>query len=137
MRKLALNAFIFTVGGLSYGMLEIAWRHYTHWSMVITGGICFLILYHIYSSRPDMNFLLRSIIGSAVITSIELICGCIVNIWLNLGVWDYSRFQMNLWGQICLLYSVLWGLLCIPVSILCVKLKTMLEKHTNVLQYNS
>ena len=30
-----------------------------------------------------------------------------------MNVWDYSGFPLNIMGQVCLLYSVLWGLLSI------------------------
>lgn len=128
MRKFAQYALVFAIGGVSYGTLEILWRQYTHWSMVIAGGICFLSMYITYNNNPNMNFPFRAMIGSLIITSVELVFGCIFNIWLKMNVWDYSRFRFNLWGQICLLYSVLWGLLAIPVSVLCIKLKQVLNR---------
>ena len=36
---------IFFIGGILYALIEIIFRGYTHWSMVITGGLCFLIFY--------------------------------------------------------------------------------------------
>ncbi len=34
-------------------MVEILWRGYTHWTMTLTGGVCFLVLYglHVYAVR--------------------------------------------------------------------------------------
>lgn len=127
MKKTAQYALVFCIGAVSYGTLEILWRQYTHWSMLLAGGICFLNMYIIFNRYPHMNHILRGITGSLIITSVELVFGCIFNIWLKMNVWDYSRFKLNLWGQICLLYSVLWGLLSIPVSLLCIKLKRKLE----------
>ena len=40
-----------------------------------------------------------------------------LNIWLELGVWDYSAQWGNLWGQICPLYTILWCLLAGPVIV--------------------
>ena len=74
-----------------------------------------------------MGYILRGLTGSLIITSVELLFGCIFNIWLKMNVWDYSRFRLNLLGQICLLYSTLWGILSIPVSVLCIKLKGIFE----------
>ena len=34
--------FLFIIGGFTYYMIEILWRGYSHWSMFILGGICFL-----------------------------------------------------------------------------------------------
>ena len=47
-------------------------------------------------------------IGSTIITVLEFITGCIVNLWLGWNVWDYSNLPLNLLGQICLPFSTLW-----------------------------
>ena len=62
-------------------------------------------------------------IGALVITVIEFISGCIVNLWLRMDVWDYSSIPGNVLGQICLLYSFLWGMLSIPISYVSAKIK--------------
>ena len=36
---------IYAAGGLLYGLIEILWRGWTHWSMVLCGGLCFLMMY--------------------------------------------------------------------------------------------
>lgn len=122
-KKLTCGMLLFTFGGLCYGLIEILWRRYTHWSMVLTGGSCFLILYNLFSRCKKMSLFKKCICGSLIITSIEFVVGCIVNLWLKMSVWDYSYFKINLLGQVCLLYSTLWALLCIPVSFLCKGIK--------------
>lgn len=127
MKKLNFDIFLFSIGGAGYGLIEILWRRYTHWSMVLTGGTCFLMLYKIFKKIADKTKLWQKcLVGSTVITSIEYFVGCIVNIKLKLKVWDYSDMPMNLHGQICLFYSFLWGLLSIPIAALChfIKKKT-------------
>lgn len=47
-------------------------------------------------------------IGSLLITVLELVCGCIVNLWLGWHVWDYSNMPFNLLGQICLPFTAIW-----------------------------
>ena len=37
-------AAVFSLGGLGYGGIEILWRGATHWSMLLTGGVCLLLL---------------------------------------------------------------------------------------------
>lgn len=106
-----LSAFVF--GGVMYGALETVFRGYTHPSMLVTGGICFAGLYAI-DKHCRRSLLFRALCGAALITAAEFVAGCICNIWLGWDVWDYSRFSMNLMGQICLQFSVLWGLLSIP-----------------------
>lgn len=108
---------IFACGGIGYGLIEIAFRGFTHWSMVLTGGACLLTLYFIDASMPGAHPLLKALIGSLVITSYELAVGCIVNLWLGLDVWDYSDRAFSLYGQICPLFSFVWFLLSLCLAV--------------------
>lgn len=100
------------IGGLLYVLLEVIWRGYSHWTMFLVGGICFLLIGAINEVIPwEMPLLLQCIIGALVVTAVELISGCIINIWLGWHVWDYSDMPFNLWGQICLPFSLLWILI--------------------------
>jgi len=65
------------------------------------------------------------LIGVGIILTLEFISGCIVNLWLNLNVWDYSNMPLNLLGQICLPFALLW----IPLAFLAI----LLDDH---LRYN-
>lgn len=56
MKELIKDAEIFAIGGLSYGAIEIMWRHYTHWTMVITGGVCFYTLYKLSKGKEKCLF---------------------------------------------------------------------------------
>ena len=108
LRKVLEFTTVFLTGGAAYSLLEILWRGYTHWTMTITGGVCFTVLYilHVYGLR--IPFLARCVIGSAAITLVEFAVGCTVNLWLGWGVWNYANVPGNLLGQICLPYSLLW-----------------------------
>ncbi|MDD5923848.1 MAG: hypothetical protein PUC88_03535 [Clostridia bacterium] len=131
MSRIKKDSAIMLAGGLLYGGLELLWRRRTHWSMIITGGLCVLLLYRTFDKFKGLTLLIKCIIGSAIITSIEFAVGCIVNLWLKLDVWDYSRLHFNLLGQICPLYSLFWALLSIPVVLLCKNksnLKSYIEK---------
>lgn len=118
---LSLNSKLFVFGGLAYGAVEILWRRKTHWSMLLTGGACFVSLFNFFSKREKLPLHRKCIIGSTIITSIEFLCGCIVNKGLKLNVWDYSKQKFNILGQVCPFYSVLWGFLCIPINFICKK----------------
>ncbi|MBQ3110381.1 MAG: hypothetical protein IJC69_04510 [Clostridia bacterium] len=109
---------LFITGGGGYCLIEILWRGYTHWSMFLLGGTCFLLLCFTFSRIYNYPLLLKAIIGGGIITAAEFITGLIVNIALKWNVWDYSASPFNLLGQICLPYSVLWVLLCIPIALL-------------------
>lgn len=118
-RILGCNCVLFLIGGTCYGLIELLWRRYTHWSMVLTGGFCFTVLYRIFKAARRIAVWKKCCIGSLVITLTELIVGWAVNIRMRLGVWDYSNHLLNLRGQICPLYSLLWGLLTLPISMVC------------------
>lgn len=106
------------VGGVGYYGLEVLWRGWSHASMALTGAFCFLLYYRIcaISRRPLWQ---RALMGAGIITAAELCVGLVVNVWLGLGVWDYSTLPLNLWGQISAVYSLLWFMLCLPLAGLC------------------
>ena len=35
---------VFAAGGLGYGGLELLWRGRTHWSMLLCGGVCAVLV---------------------------------------------------------------------------------------------
>ena len=113
--KIRERLMIFFIGAAGYALLEMLWRGYTHWTMLLLGGACFLIVYGINIRCKGKRMLYKCLLGSASITCAELAVGCIVNLWLGWQVWDYSRYYIQLWGQICLLYSFFWFVLCMPL----------------------
>lgn len=116
MQTLKTNNVIFLIGAVGYGLLETLYRGFTHWTMLITGGIVFVILYNIYSKKEKAPLWQKCLVGAFIITVIELTAGCIINLWLGWNVWDYSGYYYNFLGQICLTYTLLWFFLCIPLS---------------------
>ena len=101
--------FLGIIGSIIYMSLEILWRGYTHWTMGVLGGICFICLGLINELLSwETPLVLQMLIGSTIITILEFITGCIVNLWLGWNVWDYSNLPLNLLGQICLPFSILW-----------------------------
>jgi len=109
---------LFLFGGVAYLVLELVWRGRTHWSMGVTGGIALVLLYGVFTRIGEGALLFKCIVGAILITSLEFISGSIVNVGLKLNVWDYSHKRYQLYGQVCLTYSILWGLLCLPVALL-------------------
>lgn len=107
------QAALFFIGGGLYNLIEILWRGYTHWSMFLLGGLCFLLIGGIHTRLQKCSLFWRCTLCALTITAMEFLCGCLVNRVLHLGVWDYSAFPLNLLGQVCLLYTVLWGLLSV------------------------
>ncbi len=116
--KILEYGLVFGVGAMSYTLIEILWRGYTHWSMTLTGGFCLSMLYlmNVYLSVP---FTVKCLLGALTITVVEFVVGCIVNLTFHRAVWDYSALRFNLMGQICLRFSLMWFALCIPAYIIC------------------
>lgn len=135
MKKIIKYSSLAAFGGVGYNIIEVLWRGYSHISMTFAGGISFLILYIINNSYKKMPLLLKSLLGGAAITVVEFISGVIVNIKMNLAVWNYSDRKFNLLGQICLLYSVLWVLLCIPVNLLLDKFRNTWKDLRFMIKY--
>ena len=108
-----MEAFLFLIGGVLYYLIEVLWRGYSHWSMFILGGVCFVImgLLNEYKFSWKDSLLKQSIISACIITVFEFFTGCIVNLWLGWHVWDYSELPCNLLGQICLYFFFVWILL--------------------------
>lgn len=111
--KLRCQVGIFLIGGALYNLIEILWRGYTHWSMFIVGGLCFQLIGYIQTALVKWGLFRRCLLCSAAVTAVEFFSGCLFNLKLHMNVWDYSGFPLNIMGQVCLLYSVLWGLLSI------------------------
>lgn len=109
IEKLYKYLILFGFGGLCYGAVELAARGYTHWTMLVLGGACFVLIGLINEYIPwEMPLAHQMLIGSVIITTLEFATGCVVNLWLGWNVWDYSTEEWNLCGQICLKYSVCW-----------------------------
>ncbi len=102
---------LFGLGAFGYGLIEVCWRGHSHWSMMLAGGIIFIIFALIDQKLHGVNILYKCVLGSITVTLIELVFGSVFNLMLGMRVWDYSNIPLNLFGQICLLFSVLWGFL--------------------------
>jgi len=97
---------------MAYFLLEVLVRGYSHYSMFLCGGACFLCCGLLNENvKIKISFISQMVLSSVIITVLELITGFIVNIWLKMDIWDYSHLPYNFKGQICLLYSVFWFLI--------------------------
>lgn len=119
MKRCLKYLFLFTSGGLLYSLLEMAWRGWSHWTMFVLGGLCFVCLGLINEAIPWlMPLWQQGIIGACIITGMEFVVGCIVNLWLGWSIWDYSQMPGNILGQVCPQYFVLWMIVAIAGIIL-------------------
>lgn len=119
MKQLLKHAALALAGGCLYYTVEILWRGHSHWTMAALGGICFVLIGGLNNWLPwEMSLPTQGVAGAAIVTGAELVAGCVLNLWLGLGIWDYSELPFNLWGQICLPFSLAWILLSIAAVVL-------------------
>lgn len=119
MKNIAKPLVLFIIGGSVYFIMEVIFRGYSHWTMFILGGLCFFYLGLINELIPwEMPLQMQGLIGAGIVTALELVAGCILNLWLGWSIWDYSDMPFNIMGQICLPFSLLWILLSIVAIIL-------------------
>ncbi len=103
------HIILFVIGGMAYFFLEVAVRGYSHYTMFLCGGACFVCCGLLNENvKIKMSFVSQMVLSAVIITILEFITGLIVNVWLKMDIWDYSHLPYNFMGQICLLYSVLW-----------------------------
>lgn len=117
------NTVLGYLGGMLYIGLELLWRQWSHGSMFLVGGLCFVLIGNIDTFLPDMPLLFQSVLGACLVTGMELVSGLLINVVLDLHVWDYSALPYNLMGQVCMSYFFLW----ILVSALAVLLDDFLR----------
>ena len=108
---------VFALGSILYGLTEILWRGWTHWTMLLCGGICFTLMYLV--SGSELSLVKKWLLSTCIITTVEFVAGCIVNLRLHWQVWDYSSLPFNLLGQICPRFFLMWFALSIPGVALC------------------
>ena len=101
MVKVWRSAILLYIGGIVYVLLEMLWRGWSHPSMFLVGGLCFVIIGELNGRLLAWNT-----------PFVELAAGLILNVQLKLNVWDYAAMPLNFKGQICLPYFLLW----IPLS---------------------
>lgn len=120
--KILKYTILFYLGGMTYLFLEFAWRGYSHGSMFLLGGLCFLLLGQLAIRFPRVSMGWKVILGAALVTALELLTGLAVN--RDYSVWDYRQLPFQFLGQISLIYSLLW----MPVSLAAMGLYPVMER---------
>lgn len=112
MKQIIKEPILFCVGGTAYNVVEVLYRGYTHWTMFVVGGLCFILIGLINEIFSWETALWKQmLIGGAAITAVEFVAGCVINLLLGWNVWDYSQLPLNVLGQICVPFYFVWVLL--------------------------
>lgn len=116
MKHLIKYLILLAIGGTVYCGIEILVRGFTHWTMFLVGGICFILIGTINEITTKMPLVRQMLLSAVIITVTEFVSGCILNIWIDLDIWDYSNETFNLLGQISLKHTIYWFLLsCVGI----------------------
>lgn len=119
MKFFLKHTILFIIGGIIYILIELGFRGHTAFSMFLLGGLCLILIGLINEVIPwSMGIVWQGIIGSGIVTSLELIFGLILNVYLKLNIWDYSNLPFNFMGQICLYFSIAWIFLSLIAIVL-------------------
>lgn len=108
MKNVIKYLILFLIGGVFYYSLEMLFRGYSFPAMFACGGLCFILCGGINEKSRCMPLVHQQLIAALGITVIEFDFGLILNVWLELGMWDYSDLPGNIMGQICPQFAVLW-----------------------------
>lgn len=115
-----LSMLLWTWGGIVYYFLEVIWKllreepERISWTMLVVAVILCVPVERCGAELPwSCPLWLQGLACAALVTAVELVAGLILNVWLCLGVWDYSHLPGNLWGQICPQFAAVWWGLCL------------------------
>ena len=109
MKIIKKYSLLFILGAVGYAAIEVIWRGRTHWSMMIAGGLCLILFSMVSELLSGRSILLKAALCAVGVTAIEFIFGVIFNIWLGMGVWDYSDRSFNILGQVCPAFTIIWA----------------------------
>lgn len=120
-----LSMLLWFWGGTVYFLLEVAYKtirgepQRISWTMLVLAVLLTIPVERCGEQLPwHVPLWLQALASAVLATAVELAAGLILNVWLGLGVWDYSRLPGNFLGQICPQFFVVWWGLCflfIPV----------------------
>lgn len=109
------TVFLFFVGASGYFCIELLFRGYSHWTMMLCGGISLVSMNSINTLMHSKPLYVRAAACALAITFWELMFGIFDNLIMRWHVWDYSKMPLNFMGQICLSFSLCWYLLSVPI----------------------
>lgn len=118
--KWVLSVLLWFFGGTLYFLLEATFKTITghperiSWTMLVVAILLTIPVERAGAELPwACPLWFQAAVCAALVTVAELMSGIVLNLWLEMDVWDYSGMAFNLWGQICPQFSALWWGLCL------------------------
>lgn len=117
MNRIVKLLILWFIIGMMYFTIEGLWRipsgGYANIVMLPIGGLCGVLIGSLnqYPKFYNSKIIYQATISTLIVLAIEFLSGIVLNVWLNLNIWDYSEEPLNIMGQICLHYGLLWFLL--------------------------
>lgn len=113
MKRISEYLFIWAFGGTIYYTFEMFFRGFSHWTMFVLGGICaaFCVWQGLMLKWREPLWI-QIVRCTIFVVAGEFITGIIVNKWLGWQVWDYTDQPFQLFGQICIPFTIIFSGLC-------------------------
>lgn len=101
-----------------YVWIEIMFRNRSDRSMIALSGVLGVILGLLNNIIPwSMTLVQQALIGGfLIVTPMEYIVGMIFN--NTYQIWDYRNMPLNIDGQICLPFTLIWCIISFGVIVL-------------------
>lgn len=119
-RDAVLSALMWTWGGTVYFLMEVAYKivmgrpEAISWTMLVLAMVLCVPIEVCGAELPwKVPLWAQALLCAVIVTATEFFCGILLNIVLDLGIWDYSNLPGNVLGQICPQFFVLWFVLCL------------------------
>ena len=117
--QLLWHIFRWFCGGVVFCALHLLLTGNCHWTDLAVFSLLCIPLDAVNERMPwTFPLWLQAVLGGIVLIVSQLAAGLVFNVWLGLGLWDYTSLFGNFLGQICLRYALLWLLLAGPLLIL-------------------
>lgn len=78
--------------------------------------ICDIICKYFESVHSNFNVVLSFLISMILLTILEFFTGLALDKIFHMKLWDYSKYDFNIKGYVCLQYSLMWGFLFLLYS---------------------
>ena len=78
--------------------------------------ICDLICRYFATIHSNFNIFLSFLISMILLSILEFTTGLVLDKVFHMKLWDYSKYDFNIKGYICLQYSLMWGFLFLIYS---------------------